>query len=196
MSKTVTPYVGVWIETKGGLGLSNTESASLLMWECGLKHLPSAYARNDQLSLLMWECGLKRIRGVTVYYGFVSLLMWECGLKQLYRDCSRDRGCHSLCGSVDWNLHNGRISKSHAVTPYVGVWIETKLALCATIVISSLLMWECGLKHKTVASLRAMPCHSLCGSVDWNRKRLTVNVWTVVTPYVGVWIETLGYWTG
>ena len=73
--------------------------------------------------------------------------MWECGLKQLdQKEESNDR-CHSLCGSVDWNnwhLPNAPAGRRHslcgsvdwnnknmgaleklAVTPYVGVWIET-----------------------------------------------------------------------
>ena len=34
----VTPYVGVWIETKALLWLL-VSLPSLLMWECGLKHM-------------------------------------------------------------------------------------------------------------------------------------------------------------
>ena len=33
---SVTPYVGVWIETFGATGRFS-EAMSLLMWECGLK---------------------------------------------------------------------------------------------------------------------------------------------------------------
>ena len=94
--------MGVWIETKGGLGLYNTES-SLLMWECGLKHsficgyevgsVVTPYVgvwietsmdgtrAFEQLSLLMWECGLKHYGNVRISVGNRSLLMWECGLK-------------------------------------------------------------------------------------------------------------------
>ena len=36
-----------------------------------------------------------------------------------------DRRCHSLCGSVDWNPLTGEKPRVIAVTPYVGVWIET-----------------------------------------------------------------------
>ena len=61
------------------------------------------------------------------------------------------------------------------VTPYVGVWIETRLH---------------GWPRKRTES------HSLCGSVDWNLygdKKVRV---VGVTPYVGVWIETPEYLTG
>ena len=53
-----------------------------------------------------------------------------------------------------------------AVTPYVGVWIETSAydALYAAAV--SLLMWECGLKPSIDDKLSENQRHSLCGSVD------------------------------
>ena len=57
-----------------------------------------------------------------------------------------------------------------AVTPYVGVWIETEWVYVSSLTRTSLLMWECGLK----------PCVKGKGSVAGG-----------VTPYVGVWIETI-----
>ena len=54
----VTPYVGVWIETAIEARVI-AWVASLLMWECGLKHTRLAVVRKDAASLLMWECGLK-----------------------------------------------------------------------------------------------------------------------------------------
>ena len=56
------------------------------------------------------------------------------------------------------------------VTPYVGVWIETKGGLGSSSTVSSLLMWECGLKL-------IVGC--------------TAHRPQDVTPYVGVWIETV-----
>ena len=57
------------------------------------------------MSLLMWECGLKQQRKKGQSLTSLSLLMWECGLKQNY---------------VLGQMEGGR------VTPYVGVWIETR----------------------------------------------------------------------
>ena len=54
----VTPYVGVWIETTLHPLLLSI-SASLLMWECGLKPKYQLQILRQSLSLLMWECGLK-----------------------------------------------------------------------------------------------------------------------------------------
>ena len=53
--------------------------------------------------------------------------MWECGLKPLSEP-------------VD--------SEQYEVTPYVGVWIETAKGGLTELMLSSLLMWECGLKRK------------------------------------------------
>ena len=52
--------------------------------------------------------------------------MWECGLKQ------------------NWNAST---CKANVVTPYVGVWIETKGITVLNGIAKSLLMWECGLKQ-------------------------------------------------
>ena len=56
-------------------------------------------------SLLMWECGLKQMTLFASDFVSKSLLMWECGLKPY----------------IPWlNL------MLCIVTPYVGVWIETR----------------------------------------------------------------------
>ena len=52
----------------------------------------------------------------------------------------------------------------------MGVWIETGMSLEKYQYIQSLLMWECGLKQL----------------VD-----LPSTLVSLVTPYVGVWIETV-----
>ena len=76
----VTPYVGVWIETAIEARVI-AWVASLLMWECGLKHTRLAVVRKDAASLLMWGCGLKHYVDGVIYKAAKSLLMWECGLK-------------------------------------------------------------------------------------------------------------------
>ena len=77
------------------------------------------------------------------------------------------------------------------VTPYVGVWIETfsERTLCPSNM--SLLMWECGLKQ-TYGNSIIVPDTSLlmweCGLKLKQMEKAEVDV--LVTPYVGVWIET------
>ena len=53
--------------------------------------------------------------------------MWECGLKLVH---------------LHKNQHH------QPVTPYVGVWIETYFLIFKLVLLQSLLMWECGLKHR------------------------------------------------
>ncbi len=111
---------------------------------------------------------------------------------------------------------NTTVGYECVVTPYVGVWIETPRYIGMNVLMTSLLMWECGLKLGCDPIVFGSWCHSLCGSVDWNYRQLT-DRWSsirhslcgsvdwnkssssffldrMVTPYVGVWIET-GYWS-
>ena len=125
--------------------------------------------------------------------------------------------CHSLCGSVDWNNVFDRWDLIiDRVTPYVGVWIETDVSiLLATPPLCHSLcgsvdwnrserakrkkLWRhslCGsVDWNTQKGKRwaRCNCHSLCGSVDWNVFYYTLKVINLVTPYVGVWIETDNY---
>ena len=71
--------------------------------------------------------------------------MWECGLKP---------------------QHDPKGWEEFKVTPYVGVWIETRIRTAHLRSRPSLLMWECGLKHDISYSGQDQQSHSLCGSVD------------------------------
>ena len=166
--KTVTPYVGVWIET---LVRPTRMSSwkSLLMWECGLKQ------------------GRRHIAGWLQGHSLCGSVDWNIETTAGFEAAVS----HSLCGSVDWNRSNGqRVWES----PWSLLMWECGLKLNAdgTLLVKkkSLLMWECGLKHSSWRKWCRLWRHSLCGSVDWN-SRLTMN-WNhkEVTPYVGVWIET------
>ena len=122
---------------------------------------------------------------------------------------------HTLRGCVDWNPLLPPFSKAVIwVTPCVGVWIETLCRITWTIWNStrSHPAWVCGLKRKTsrspillygshpawVCGLKQLwerntlknNCHTLRGCVDWNDEILEANRDVLVTPCVGVWIET------
>ena len=56
------------------------------------------------------------------------------------------QGCHSPCGSVDWNVLKSCNKSSMVVTPLVGVWIEMMQTLWKSMRNPSLPLWECGLK--------------------------------------------------
>ena len=144
-------------------------------------------------SLPLRECGLKfRFRCGCICGLCRSLPLRECGLKFRFRcGCicglcvtpfagvwieiietplpTMVKACHSLCGSVDWNLPKPFKQVSQRVTPFAGVWIEIAVS---------------GRHHRPQGS------HSLCGSVDWNsfydNKKVTSSI---VTPFAGVWIE-------
>ena len=81
--------------------------------------------------------------------------------------------CHSLYGSVDWNLK--------VVTRHI-------LVSCHSLYGS--VDWNRCLSLRT--SFRC--CHSLYGSVDWNGYPWRHKVHHRVTPFMGVWIEIEWYW--
>ena len=146
------------------------------MWECGLKRCDIYPNTWRAKSLLMWECGLKLTCKFRISHLKVSLLMWECGLK--HRDSRLQRESQTVTPYVgvwietqktNWKTINWK------VTPYVGVWIETVFNRPIKRVTQSLLMWECGLKHRFWNIFGNGHSHSLCGSVDWN------TTWTVLS---------------
>ena len=75
--------------------------------------------------------------------------MWECGLKQRV---GLDRPVrYQVTPYVGvWIETEGyfHIKTDGKVTPYVGVWIETTQSEMRWAQKMSLLMWECGLKHR------------------------------------------------
>ena len=93
----------------------------------------------------MWECGLKLRRFELLAVLLRSLPMWECGLKP----SSKYKGIVNA-----------------AVTPHVGVWIETIIISSDKPLPGSLPMWECGLKQRHRLHLIDRKGHSPCGSVD------------------------------
>ena len=97
---TVTPYVGVWIETLSELCVWQA-SLSLLMWECGLKQ--DVYIGLSQETDVTPYVGvwIETIKVLVITFVAESLLMWECGLKQVTAALRTLDACHSLCGSVD-----------------------------------------------------------------------------------------------
>ena len=122
---------------------------------------------------------------------------------------------HTLRGCVDWNVLRGGNISFCGVTPFVGVWIETQetwcnlqVAVCHTLrgcvdwnnslfggdgnAKKSHPSWVCGLKQNIC---------SQAGSTYWSHPSwvcglkpfmyyLGINA-AHVTPFVGVWIETL-----
>ena len=145
---SVTPFVGVWIETVNDyiscyLGTCHTLrgcvdwnllilvlSQRLILshpsWVCGLKLGICNSLEEVVTSHPSWVCGLKLGLLVMTLISWMSHPSWVCGLKQ---------GAYVST------------PEAHAVTPFVGVWIETKTGGRVT--------------EKVI-------CHTLRGCVDWN----------------------------
>ena len=97
---------------------------------------------------------------------------------------------HTLRGCVDWNTCIAMIFQVDFVTPCVGVWIETGNVAITGVVLKSHPAWVCGLKPITRVLWKYSMSHTLRGCVDWNIRTMTAMYPYVVTPCVGVWIET------
>ena len=168
----VTPFVGVWIET-----LSDRE---------GWRRPPCHTLRGCvDWNLTIWKRGRERER-VTPFVG-----VWiETYLRPL-RGLRTRR--HTLRGCVDWNRPKVLASKNpimshpswvcglkrrsplegwvrYAVTPFVGVWIETPPLL-----VRDNLWWVT----------------PFVGVWIETRQRRMRRMPFTVTPFVGVWIETI-----
>ncbi len=63
-------------------------------------------------------------------------------------------------------FYTGECEKMAGVTPLVGVWIEIVCSCSSCGIISSLPLWECGLKFITLYAKCEWFRHSPCGSVD------------------------------
>ena len=163
----VTPHVGVWIET---LAFCDRQARhlSLPTWECGLKHYKAVENLVINESLPTWECGLKQVKERITEVQTMSLPTWECGLKPLKEGNYSNRSSHSPRGSVDWNWSVYLSAFRSAVTPHVGVWIETTIRAITTCLGShsprGSVDWNVFLYDKTRVGGR----HSPRGSVDWN----------------------------
>ena len=123
--------------------------------------------------------------------------MWECGLKHFGLCFSKRNWCHSLCGSVDWNIKGmsyANVERCHSLCGSVDwnqryAFVQEPVAshsLCGSVDWNtdclsqllntrSLLMWECGLKLHSWWSYHLCWRHSLCGSVDWNHAKSSAD---------------------
>ena len=117
-----------------------------------------------------WVCGLKQVWTPPLLPLLRSHPAWVCGLK------------------LNTNLE---ADNSQAVTPCVGVWIETQVYLQSDSQAVSHPAWVCGLKHPDFSSvdtaLAVTPCVGVWIETFCSRNRRQV---IDVTPCVGVWIET------
>ena len=126
----------------------------------------------------------RRMNGVTPFVG-----VWiETAIKDV---AYFDELGHTLRGCVDWNFEKviiADVSKSHTLrgcvdwnNVYGDMYVGDR---------PSHPSWVCGLKQSWVAFTSVAISHTLRGCVDWNNTTNGKLVEYLVTPFVGVWIET------
>ena len=88
--------------------------------------------------------------------------------------------------------HDIQLFAEYAVTPFVGVWIETAKVLKTRNSQKSHPSWVCGLKPSRLKNGKAAAWSHpswVCGLK--REKNGSSNYEWQVTPFVGVWIETM-----
>ena len=103
--------------------------------------------------------------------------------------------CHTLRGCVDWNpiiFYIEVARKRHTLRGCVD-WNDYS-AYSTIDKFESHPAWVCGLKLTLAITDDPFFCHTLRGCVDWNEKSYFIKYSLhIVTPCVGVWIETMKY---
>ena len=97
---SVTPCVGVWIETRF-VNINSDLSASHPAWVCGLKLTANTGDQPNNRSHPAWVCGLKQRDWQEKMWGMKSHPAWVCGLKQKLGFYETLHFCHTLRGCVD-----------------------------------------------------------------------------------------------
>ena len=81
------------------------------------------------------------------------------------------------------------------VTPCMGVWIETLMSAFVRYFSRSHTLYGCVDWNKPTGKDAAESFrHTLYGCVDWNKLARRLYPISVVTPCMGVWIETPEWW--
>ena len=167
---SVTPCVGVWIETFGDRNRRRVIDSHTLRG-CVDWNWHHIYPLSP---VLVTPCV-----GVWIEtYMYIQLCLW------LWVTPCVGVWIETFCLRSDCD--------THAVTPCVGVWIETTWSLLVRAHLLSHPAWVCGLKHQGNLYLRHNPCVTPCVGVWIETYHYTwMGKWWFVTPCVGVWIETL-----
>ena len=164
----VTPCVGVWIETNEE-NEQRPNHSSHPAWVCGLKlgtvYHPSAPHRHTLRGCVDWNLWLTCLYCRGNRHTLRGCVDWNLQLPTM----PRRETCHTLRGCVDWNP--------------IGITVDR----CGC---RSHPAWVCGLKLSKFWTAYTWKCHTLRGCVDWNLVIAALPVLVLVTPCVGVWIET------
>ena len=116
-----------------------------------------------------WVCGLKPYISVVPWQNAKSHPSWVCGLKLTFLFVMGiDFVSHPswVCGLKQSKSGTLEFTLSHTLRGCVD--------------------WNSIGSEETAGNV----CHTLRGCVDWNLHVTVCNLWSRVTPFVGVWIET------
>ena len=161
-------------------------------WVCGLKRLPACLVgwtgRHTLRGCVDWNCRERNEAYAKRCHTLRGCVDWNCRERneayakrghtlrgcvdwnQAYREECKARAKSHPCGCVDWNKNSKTNKRLFVVTPFVGVWIETKKLRSKAYEWMSHPSWVCGLK----------PLGNAKGTRGYR-----------VTPFVCVWIETI-----
>ena len=137
-----------------------------------------------------WVCGLKQKWSYNNNLIGWSHPAWVCGLKHYAVMFNDFKPCHTLRGCVDWNSRISDILCCDIVTPCVGVWIETLEKRRYHVAVRHTLRGCVDWNFIRMIHNNQQEGHTLRGCVDWNHDDPKHNNLNLVTPCVGVWIET------
>ena len=139
-------------------------------WVCGLKHCDNGHCKSYGKSHPSWVCGLKHI---------------ICRTQIVYVS-------HTLRGCVDWNqATKSKRNLRHSSHPSWVCGLKLLRYLQRNRRISHTLRGCVDWNSSGLIPKWASTCHTLRGCVDWNINTKFILIENNVTPFVGVWIETI-----
>ena len=183
--------MGVWIETLG-FEIKIVMMSSHPVWVCGLKQKRWSFWWNP--------CGVTPCMGVWIE----TLLRLKLKKQILVTPCMGVwietcihrqvklnifvTPCMGVWIETTWAV---MLSKPSDVTPCMGVWIETTLTRLPILSVFRHTLYGCVDWNIAIrAIVLAIYRHTLYGCVDWNHVRVIQEIHILVTPCMGVWIET------
>ena len=175
----VTPFVGVWIETRM-LSLARPDPESHTLRGCVDWNFISSHFDIKPWVTPFVGVWIETSRNQLIYVTYVVtpfVGVWIETTWKWQESCGMQR--HTLRGCVDWNIFIRRYkSNFYFVTPFVGVWIETPLP------VRQLADWNVtpfvGVWIETTSKmchLKYTPSHTLRGCVDWNFLYIQLSTW-------------------
>ena len=210
-SNLVTPFVGVWIET-ALYRLLQLWMKSHPSWVCGLKlgrcGCKDALERHTLRGCVDWNSRIEINSQKTQCHTLRGCVDWNSP-SWAWRHWRKVTPFVGVW--IETNITKV-MRIVDIVTPFVGVWIETPIVTVTSACASSHPSWVCGLKLSWFSCRVIFTSHTLRGCVDWNNltdKEIHPDLrhtlrgcvdwnspsatrWSayLVTPFVGVWIET------